>query len=60
MGEVFVYIQQQWRQAGLYCSNQPFVVNELKAKMGRHGQAMWAEFEAKQQTLLVDIRGSPN
>ena len=60
MGEVFAYIQQQWRQAGLYCSNQPFVVNELIAKEEHHGQAMWAELEAEQQTPLVDIRRSPN
>ena len=23
-GEVFAYVQQQWRQTGLYCLNQPF------------------------------------
>ena len=60
MGEVFAYIRQQWRQGGLYCSNQPFMVNELMSKVERHGQAMWAEFEAKQQTPLVDIRRSPS
>ena len=59
-GKVFAYIRQEWRRAGLYCSNQPFVVNELIAKVEHHGQAMWAEFEAKQQTSLVDIRRSPN
>ena len=57
-GEMFVYIQQQWRRAGLHCSNQPFVINELIPKMERHGQIMWAELEAEQQTSLVDIRRS--
>ena len=58
MGEVFAYIQQQWRRAGLYCSNQPFVVNDFIIKVEHHGQAMWAELEAEQQTPLVDIRRS--
>ena len=57
-GEMFAYIRQQWRQTGLHCSNQPFVVNDLVSKVERHGQAMWAELEAKQQTPLVDIRRS--
>ena len=55
-GEMFAYIRQQWRRAGLYCSNQPFVVNDLVSKVERHGQATWAELEAEQQTPLVDIR----
>ena len=58
-GEMFAYIRQQWRRAGLYCSNQPFVVNDLLSKVQRHGQIMWAELEAEQQTPLVDIRRSP-
>ena len=58
-GEMFAYIQQQWRQAGLFCSNQPFVINDLMPKVERHGQVMWAEMEAEQQTPLVDIRRSP-
>ena len=58
-GEMFAYIQQQWRRTGLYCSNQPFVINDLIPKVERHGQVMWAELEAKQQTPLVDIRRSP-
>ena len=58
-GEMFAYIQQQWRRAGLYCSNQPFVINDLIPKVERHGQIMWAELEAEQQTPLVDIRRSP-
>ena len=58
-GEMFAYIRQQWRQAGLYCSNQPFVINDLIPKVERHGQVMWVELETEQQTPLVDIRRSP-
>ena len=43
----------------MYCSNQPFVINDLIPKVERHGQVMWAELEAEQQTPLVDIRRSP-
>ena len=43
----------------MYCSNQPFVINDLKHKVEQHGQVMWAELEAEQQTPLVDIRRSP-
>ena len=56
---MFAYIRQQWRRSGLYCSNQLFEVNDLISKVERHGQAMWAELEAEQQTPLVDIRRSP-
>ena len=59
MGEMFAYIRQQWRQVGLYCSNQLFVINDLIPKVEHQGQAMWAELEAEQQTPLVDIRRSP-
>ena len=41
------------------CSNQPFVINDLIPKVECHGQVMWAELEAEQQTPLVDIRRSP-
>ena len=58
-GEMFAYIRQQWRQAGLYCSNQQFMINDLIPKVECHGQVMWAELEAEQQTPLVDIRRSP-
>ena len=58
-GEMFAYIQQQWRQAGLYCSNKPFVIKDLIPKVECHGQVMWTELEAEQQTPLVDIRRSP-
>ena len=58
-GEMFAYIRQHWRRAGLYCSNEPFVINDLIPKVERHGQVMWTELEAEQQTPLVDIRRSP-
>ena len=32
-GEVFGFVQQQWRRTGFYCSNQPFAVNELMNKV---------------------------
>ena len=58
-GEMFAYIRQQWRQAGLYCSNKPFVINDLIPKVELQGQAIWAELEAEDQTPLVNIRRSP-
>ena len=58
-GEMLVHIRQQWRRAGLYCFSKPFVIKELIPKIERHGQAMWTELEAEQQTPLVDIRRSP-
>ena len=59
-GEVFAFVQQQWRQAGLYCSIPPFSVNELMLKVEHHGQAMQTELEAEQQTSLIDIRRTPS
>ena len=32
-GEMFAYIRQQWRRTGLYCSNKPFVINDLIPKV---------------------------
>ena len=32
-GEMFAYIRQQWRRAGLYCSSKPFVINDLIPKV---------------------------
>ena len=58
-GEMFAYIWQQWRQTGLYCSNKPFVINNLIPKVERQGQTIWAELEAEDQTPLVNIRRSP-
>ena len=57
--EMFAYIRQQWRRAGLYCSSKPFVTNDLIPKVERQGQAVWAELETEDQTLLVNIRRSP-
>ena len=59
MGEVFAYVQQQWRRAGLYCSNQLFAISELLTKVECHGQAMQAELEAEEQMPLIHIRRSP-
>ena len=58
-GEMFAYIRQQWRRAGLYCSNKPFVINDLIPKVERQGQAIWTELEAEEQTPLLNIRRSP-
>ena len=43
----------------MYCSNQPFVINDLIPKEERQGQVMWTELEAEEQTPLVNIRRSP-
>ena len=56
---MFTYIRQQWRQAGLYCSNKLFVINDLIPKVERQGQTIWTELEAEDQTPLVKIRRSP-
>ena len=56
---MFAYIRQQWRRTGLYCSDKPFVINDLITKVERQGQAVWAELEAEDQTPLVNIRRSP-
>ena len=58
-GEMFAYIRQQWRRTGLYCSDKPFVINDLIPEVERQGQAVWAELEAEDQTPLVNIRRSP-
>ena len=58
-GEVFGLVQQQWRCTGLYCSNQPFAVNELMDKVEQHGQTMHAELEAEQQTPVMNPGRAP-
>ena len=58
-GEVFGHLQQQWRRAGLYCSNQPFIINDLMSKIERHGQAKQAELDAEQQTLVINLGRDP-
>ena len=56
---MFAYIRQQWRRSGLYCSSKPFVINDVIPKVEQQGQAVWAELDAEDQTLLVNIRRSP-
>ena len=36
------------------------MINDLIPKVERHGQVMWAELEAEDQTPLVNIRRSPS
>ena len=59
-GELFTFMHQQWRRAGLYCSNQSFSVNKLMLKVQCHGHAMQAELEAEQQMPLMDLRRTPS
>ena len=54
-GEMFAYIRQQWRRAGLYCSNKPFVINDLIPKVERQGWTIWAELEAEDQTPWMSL-----
>ena len=42
----------------MYCSNKPFVINDLISKVERQGQTIWTELEAEEQTPLVNIRRS--
>ena len=58
-GELFGHLQQQWRRAGLSCSSQPFIINDLMSKIERHGQEMQAELEAEQQTLVMNLGRDP-
>ena len=39
-GEMFAFVQQQWRRTGLFCSDQPFAISQLMNKIERHGQIM--------------------
>ena len=54
-GEVFGFVQQQWRCSGLYCSSQLFAITELVNKVERHGQIMQAELEAEQKTPVMNL-----
>ena len=58
-GELFVFVRQQWRHAGLFCSHQPFVITQLMEKVKRMGQIMQAELEAEQQTPVMSIGRTP-
>ena len=55
-GELFVFVQQQWRHTGLFCSDQPFTITQLMEKVERLGQIMQAELEVEQQTPVMSIR----
>ena len=60
MGEVFAFVRQQWRRAGLYCLNQQFAVDELLIKIKRNGHSMQAELEAEEQMSVVDLGRTPS
>ena len=59
-GEMFGFVQQQWRCTGLFCSSQPFAVTELMNKVERHGQIMWAELEVEQQNPVMALGRTPD
>ena len=58
-GELFAFVQQQWRHTGLFCSGQPFVITQLMEKVKRMGQIMQVELEAEQQTPVMSIGRTP-
>ena len=58
-GELFAFVQQQWRCTGLFCSGQPFAITQLMEKVKRMGQIMQAELEAEQQTPVMSIGRTP-
>ena len=58
-GELFAFVQQQWRCTRLFCSGQPFVITQLMDKVERMGQIMQAELEAEHQTPCDGIRENP-
>ena len=58
-GELFAFVQQQWRCTGLFCSGQPFAITQLMEKVERMGQIMQAELEAGQQTPMMSIGRTP-
>ena len=54
-GEMFGWIANQWRQTGLYCSAQPFVLKELTARMTRCSEALRMDLEQEQQTRVIQL-----
>ena len=54
-GEMFGWIANQWRQTGLYCSTQPFVIKELTARMTRCSEALRMDLEQEQQTRVIQL-----
>ena len=60
-GEMFAYIWQQWRRAGLHCSNQPFVINDLIPKVELHDRLCGRNWKPNNKPLwwtLEDHRGN--
>ena len=57
-GELFGWIVNQWRRTGLYCSPQPFVIDELTALTTRCSAALQIDLEQEQQTSVVQITGA--
>ena len=58
-GELFAFVQQQWRHRGLFCLDQPFAISQLMGKIERLGQIMRAELEAEQQTHVMSLGRAP-
>ena len=54
-GEVFGWIANQWHRTGLYCSPQPFVMNELTALTIRCCTALKMDLEQEQQTGVIQL-----
>ena len=57
-GEVFGWIADQWRQTGLYCSPQPFVISELTALTTHCSAALQIDVEQEQQTRVIQLAGA--
>ena len=56
-GELFGWISNQWRRTGLYCSTQPFVLDELNAMTTRCSAVLRMDLEQEQQTRVVQLSG---
>ena len=57
-GELFGWIENQWRRTGLYCSIQPFVLQDLITLTSRCGAALQMDLEQEQQTRVIQLSGS--
>ena len=58
-GELFMFVQQQWRCTGLFCLGLPFAITQLMEKVERMRQIMQAELEVEQQTPVMSIGRTP-
>ena len=58
-GELFAFVQQEWRHIGLFCSDQPFAISQLMEKIERLGQIMQTELEVEQQTPVMSLGRTP-